>query len=404
MPTSPTAICTVRPARPCYSAVKTGGISWRNPFSSALIRSLGPKSILLVIVILAGWAPVSAMAQDATNTVATDVGLPNAPGIAPPYSASGDTAADQQPTAIISGTVLDTNGNVIQGARVVLTNRTGLGARVLQSGGNGEFTFTGLQPGIFKLTVTGAGMGTYLAPETDLHAGEMRYVSAVVLPVAGASTVVRVNGDRNELAEEQVQIAIDQRVMGILPNFYSTYDWNAPPMGAKQKFQLAFRSVTDPMAFIGAGVLAGMEQGRGVFPGYGQGVQGYAKRYGATYANDASGRILSSAVFPALFHQDPRYFYKGSGGIPSRALYALGAAFVSRGDNGHWQPNYSHVLGCFAAGGLSNFYYPADSRGVSLTLINGLVSIAGHAGNNLLREFFLRGMTSNVPDYRNGKP
>jgi hypothetical protein len=232
----------------------------------------------------------------------------------------------------------------------------------------------------------------------------MRLVSQVVLPMAATATEVRVSGDREELAEEQVHLALEQRVLGILPNFYSTYDWNAPPMESKQKFELAFRAVTDPMAFVGAGALASFQQGTNSYAGYGQGVKGYSKRFGAAYANDVSGRMLSSAVFPALFHQDPRYFYMGSGSFIHRASYAIAGAVICRGDNGRWQPNYSHVFGSFGAGALSNLYYPPGDRGVSLTLVNGLIEVAGHAGNNLLREFVLKGLTSKVPDYANGKP
>jgi hypothetical protein len=247
-------------------------------------------------------------------------------------------------------------------------------------------------------------MGTVVTPEMKLNAGDFRIISPVVLSVAAASTEVRVSGDRDELAEEQVQIAVQQRVMGVFPNFYSSYDWNAPPMGAKQKFQLAFRAVTDPMAFLGAAGVAGAEQLYNVFPAYGGGIQGYSKRYGAAYANDFSGRMFSSAIFPSLFHQDPRYFYKGSGTIRSRALYAISAAVIARGDNGRWQPNYSEIFGNFAAGGLSNVYYPAASRGLSLTITNALIETAGRAGTNLVREFVLRGLTSKVPNYANGKP
>jgi len=247
-------------------------------------------------------------------------------------------------------------------------------------------------------------MGTVIAPEIKLHAGDFRMVPQITLSVAAAASEVRVVGDRDELAEEQVQIAVQQRVMSIFPNFYSSYDWNAPPMGAKQKFQLAFRAVTDPMTFLGAAGVAGAEQFYNVFPAYGGGIQGYSKRYGAAYANDLSGRMFSSAIFPSLFHQDPRYFYRGSGTTRSRALYAISAAVIARGDNGRWQPNYSEILGNFAAGGLSNVYYPSASRGVSLTITNALIETAGKAGTNLVREFLLRGLTSKVPNYANGKP
>lgn len=247
-------------------------------------------------------------------------------------------------------------------------------------------------------------MGTFVLPDIKLHAGDFRIVSQIVLPIAAASTEVRVFADRDQLAEEQVHIAVQQRVLGVFPNFYSSYDWNAPPMGPKQKFQLALRAMIDPMAFAGAAGVAGAEQYYDIFPGYGGGIEGYAKRYGAAYANDFSGRMFSSAIFPSIFHQDPRYFYKGSGSIRSRALYAMSAAFIARGDNGRWQPNYSEILGNFAAGALSNLYYPSASRGMSLTIGNGLIETAGRAGTNLVREFLLKRLTSKVPDYANGKP
>jgi hypothetical protein len=362
------------------------------------------KSAVVGCLILAlGGLATRLTAQQAGVPVVAAVELPDAPGvgIAPePGQAQGATKG----TGIISGTVVDTNGNVIQGARVVLSNRTGTDEREMQSGSNGEFTFYGLPPGFIKLTVTGPGMGTFVSPSIPLHAGEMRIVSEVVLPIASTATNVTVIGDREELAEEQVQIAVEQRVWGVFPNFYSTYDWNAPPMGTKQKYKLAFRSVIDPVSFAGAAGIAGFEQFYNVFPGYGGGVEGYAKRFGAAYANDVSGRMLGSAIFPSLFHQDPRYFYKGTGTVESRAMYAIEAAFIARTDNGRWQPNYSHVLGNFAAGALSNLYYPASSRGLSLTLVNGLVEIAGQAGTNILREFVLKGITTHVPTYANGKP
>ena len=336
--------------------------------------------------------------------MASDQGLPNAPGRGEASWSLAGGSSSVQGSAGISGTVMDSNGDVIPDARVILTPKGGSGERVLTSGANGEFAFARLSPGTFKLTVTAAGMGTYIDPEIRVSPNEMRFVLGIMLPITVAGSSITVSGDRNELAEEQVHLALDQRVLGILPNFYSSYDWHAPPLGTRQKFELAFRSVTDPVAFAGAGALASFEQMNNSFPGYGRGFQGYAKRYGAAYANDFDSRMIGSAVLPSLFHQDPRYFYMGSGGTRKRTLYALSASVICRGDNGRWQPNYSRVLGNFASGGLSNLYYPATSRGVSLTLLNGLVETAGNAGTNLLREFVLRGLTPKVPNYANGKP
>lgn len=107
--------------------------------------------------------------------------------------------------------------------------------------------------------------------------------------------------------------------------------------------------------------------------------------------------MIGSALLPSLFRQDPRYFYKGTGTIRSRALYAIKSAFICRGDNGKPEFDFSHIGGDFAAGSMSNLYYPEPNEGATLILTNGLIEIAGMAGTNLIREFVLRGITSHVP-------
>ena len=240
-------------------------------------------------------------------------------------------------------------------------------------------------------------MGTYVSPEVELSAGQMQFVKKVVLPWSGGVEEVRVYASQEQLATEQVHAEESQRVLGVIPNFYSSFDPNAVPMNAKQKFKLAFRSEIDPVTFAGAAAIAGAEEYRKIYPGYGTGLAGFGKRFGAQYANDFDSRMIGSALLPALFHQDPRYFYKGSGTVRSRAVYAIESAFLCRGDNGKRQIDYSHILGDFAAGGLSNLYYPEPSEGAGLIFTNGLIEIGGMAGTNLLREFVLKGITSHVP-------
>jgi hypothetical protein len=121
-------------------------------------------------------------------------------------------------------------------------------------------------------------------------------------------------------------------------------------------------------------------------------------------ANHVSGYLLGRAIYPSIFHQDPRYFYKGKGTIRSRALYAISAAVVARGDDGRWKPNYSRVLGNFSAAAVSNLYYPASDRGASLVLFNGLAETGADAVSNLIREFLLKRITSHVPEGANGQP
>ena len=355
-----------------------------------------------VALALAGTLFSGADAQQIMNSGAKSQPAKSADRVSSDALASSSPA--QQASCSITGTVLDTTGALVPGATVTLTNRAGSITRSMVSGSNGQFTFDLLPPGDFRVSVTSPGMGTFVSPEIVLTAGDRRDVPEIVLPIASTSADVHVHVTLDQIATEQVHAEEQQRVLGVLPDFYTTYIWNAAPLPAKQKFQLAFRSIIDPVAFLGAGALAGAEQYHNTFPGYGQGADGYAKRFGAAYANDAIGRMIGSAILPSLLHQDPRYFYLGSGSVRSRALYALSRAFICKGDNGRWEPNYSNILGSFAAGGISNLYHPAGDRGVGLTFGNGLIEIAGNAGTNLIREFLLRPLTRNLPVYEKGKP
>jgi Carboxypeptidase regulatory-like domain len=372
-----------------------GAVRWSKPFLVA-------SSILLM---LSGSMCSTALAQQSSSSTAQDGALPDAPQPAQDVSPTGADDLPQTGSGTITGTVLDTNHGVLQGARVTLAGSAGSAGRSVASGTDGQFAFTVLPPDTYKLTVTAPGMSPFSSPPIPLHAGETRIVPTVTLSVSRVLTSVTVTAENKEkLSEEQVQTAVQQRIGGVIPNFYSTYDWNAPPMEAKQKFQLSIRSIIDPVSFLGVAAAAGAEQYKNVFPAYGRGIEGYGKRYGAAMANHISGDLLGRAVYPSIFHQDPRYFYRGKGSIRSRALYAISAAVIARDDDGRWKPNYSRVLGNFSASAISDLYYPASDRGASLVLFNGFAGTGVDAVSNLIREFLLKRITSHVPTGANGEP
>lgn len=319
-------------------------------------------------------------------------------------TAPTDGAPNSDGAGIISGTILDANGDVVQGAHITLTGSGSLSPRIVQSGSDGQFVFDHVSAGVYRLHVTGQEMSPFNSGEIGLKSGQTLIVPAIRLAVTGGVTSVTVEGDPEVLSQEQVRIAVQQRIAGIIPNFYSSYVWNAPPMLAKQKYELSLRSILDPISFATVAGVAGAEQFQNIFPAYGSGLEGYGKRYGAAFANHVSGTLLSRAVYPALFHEDPRYFYKGKGSFMSRALYAMSTAVIARSDSGRWVPNYANVLGNFSAGAISNAYYPAADRGLSLTLLNGLAETGADAASNLIREFMLKGMTNHVPSGANGQP
>ena len=150
----------------------------------------------------------------------------------------------------------------------------------------------------------------------------------------------------------------------------------------------------DPFTFVGVGILAGFQQATNAFPGYGQGAQGYGKRFGADYANVVAGTFIGSAILPSLLKQDPRYFYKGTGSSGSRLLYALANTVICKGDNQRWQPNYSGMIGSFATGGISSLYYPASDRNATQVVIqNSLIRMGETTFANVLQEFVVRKLT-----------
>jgi hypothetical protein len=330
-----------------------------------------------------------------------------------PASTDGQTPS-QQASGSISGTVVDQSGAVIAGARVRLTRpgtdtptvdqpeeNQSLSQDVL-SDGNGEFSFANVSPGAFQLTVTSAGFETKTSSGI-LHSGESCTVPQIALAVATNITDVEVGVSQVEVAEEQMKVEEQQRVLGILPNFYVSYIPDAVPLTSKQKFKLAWKTIVDPFTFVIVGGTAGLQQAQNHFSGYGQGAQGYAKRFGAGYADTVADTFIGAAILPSLLKQDPRYFYKGTGSALSRFLYATANAVVCKGDNGRWQANYSNVLGSLAAGGISNLYYPAQDRnGAGLTLENGAIGIGATAAANVFQEFFIRKLTPK--SHRNAHP
>jgi len=218
----------------------------------------------------------------------------------------------------------------------------------------------------------------------------------VALEVASAMTNVEVTVTRHDIAEDQMHFEEKQRVLGIFPNFYASYIWHAAPLSTGQKFRLALRTSIDPVSIAIPAIIAGTEQSEDTFNGYGQGAQGFAKRFGASYADSVSSAFFAGAILPSLLHQDPRYFYKGTGSIMSRAFYAISTVVICKGDNGRWQPNYSNVFGNLASASLSNAYYPAGNRGARLTIDNWLIGTGSGAIGALFQEFLVKKISRGV--------
>ena len=329
--------------------------------------------------------------------------LPDAPWPQSGGASSDSHTVSTQSAASIAGTVLDAHGIAIPGVQVTLAGQNSPAPSVVTVDSRGAFAFARLLPGTYTVTITLPGGTPSVAAEVALRAGEKRDLPIVTSGTPTSSTTVHVTANMNEVAEAQVKEAEKQRILGVVPNFYTSYIWNSAPMTPRLKFQLALRSSIDPVEIIVDAGVAGAEQWHNTFPGYGPGWEGYGQRFGAAYADTVVGAFVGRAILPTILHQDPRYFYRGSGSIHSRVFYALEQTFVTRGDNGQTEPNYSHFVGNFATAGIANIYRAPSDRTAGLTLENAFVVTAGNAVGNLLREFLSRPFTTNVPAFAKGK-
>jgi hypothetical protein len=303
--------------------------------------------------------------------------------------------------ASIHGVVASKDGELYEGVHVTLTviGRGAPAPRTQSTDSDGVFNFANVSPQPFSLTISSAGFTTQTISGV-LHSGETFDAQTIVLPMAESTSEVQVTASQQDIAVEQFHEEEKQRVLGIIPNYYVSYAPDAPPLTTRQKYSLAWKSSIDPITVLTSAAFAGVEQSENSFSGYGQGAQGYAKRFGAAYADAFIGTYLSGAVLPSLFKQDPRYLYKGTGSKRSRVLYALANAVVCKGDNGHTQFDYSGILGSLAAGGIANLYYPPTNRdGVGLTFKETGLGIAGSAVGNLFQELVIRRLTPRVPRY-----
>ena len=377
----------------------SGEVSLRRNVRGLVLGAAG-LICLSLCVLLVGF-PASAVAQ-VEQPPAIQGEEAGASGGQAAGASAGQQQPDQQLAGNISGTVIVQTGALAVGAQVQLTRDGQSQKQETVTGDNGQFSFANVPPGPFHLTISSPGFGSDEV-SGELSPGQAYIVPEIMLSVATAVTEVRVELSQIEVAQEEVKEQEKQRVLGFIPNFYVTYVPDPAPLTPKLKFQLAFRSVIDPFTFVGVAVLAGIDQAADQFGAYGQGAEGYAKRFGAAYGNVVASTFIGSAILPSLFKQDPRYFYKGTGSTKSRVLYALGNAVICKGDNKKWQFNYSEVIGAFATGAISYTYYPeADRHGVVWE--NGLIKLGESAIAGIFQEFVLRKLTPHLQTHAKAQP
>ena len=289
---------------------------------------------------------------------------------------------------------MDSNGDIIPGASVDLYGPSPADHQSLIANDSAGFEFDHLKKGLsYKVVVTSPGFVKWNSQPIVLDAGQFFILQKVNLTIEGGSTSVTVYSSPVQIATEQVQLEYQQRVLGFIPNFYVVYDKDPAPLTTKLKFQMAMKVSYDPVSVAGILFMASVNQAADR-PAYQQGWLGYGQRVGQEAADSFSDILFGGAILPSLLHQDPRYYYQGTGSTNSRLKHALSAPFICKGDNGKSQINFSSMGGDAISASLTNLYYPSADRGASNTIESFVINTAEREVSALLQEFVLRKLTS----------
>jgi len=311
--------------------------------------------------------------------------------IAAPLSAQSTELANVKAGRIL-GTVVDTTDDPIPGATVVLQGPGGDRLTAVTKD-DGAFEFDQARAAIeYRITVTAEGFADWNS-SVSTEPGRDTTLSDIKLRILAVQRAVTVSYSSKEVAAQQLKVEEHQRVLGFIPNIFVTYEPHPEPLTAKMKFHLAYKGLSHPTFFAFEALWAGVEQAAHT-PDYRQGAEGYGLRFGANLASGSSEALFGNAILPSLLHQDPRYFYRGSGSKGSRAWHAILAPFVCQGDNGKSQPNYSQWGGSLISASLANTYYPSSNRGAGLVFRNFGTNMGLHVVLGLAQEFLLGRFTS----------
>jgi len=367
------------------------------------------RALIAAVLVVVARPPIFAQAVHAavlagTQPNAAREDLPEAPRPASDSGAASSPGASpvHVATATICGTVLDVNGDLVPGATVVLNGASSDDRREVTADDSAAFKFDSVNAGVpYEITVQVKGFTSWTSPAIVLEPSQFLILNDIHVKMEGEATSITVyGGSTEEIAVEQVHLAEQQRVLGFIPNFYVVYDSaNAVPLSTKLKFKLAMRVARDPVSILGVGFMSGIDQAAN-HPDYQQGAAGYGQRFGANAAGAFSDILIGGAILPSLLHQDPRYFYQGTGSTASRTKHALLSPFICRGDNGHRQINFSSVGGDLGATMLSKTYYPSTNRGTGDLMVTFGISEGERMMAAIAQEFILPRFTPSLKKTR----
>jgi hypothetical protein len=216
------------------------------------------------------------------------------------------------------------NEDTVPGATVVLDCPVQTDPRTVVTNGNRFFEFKDVEPGTNYHVTVSAQFANWTSPAVILKPGQYAILTGSKLQIAEGSpqSLWLLRLPPEEMAAEQVKAEEQQRIFGIIPNFYVVYDHDAAPLTTKLNSSSPPKSFSIFFTIVGVAAFAGINQAADN-PNYGRRAKGYSERFGAGCGDGAIDIMVGGAILPSLLHQDPRYCYQGTGTNKSRALHAL---------------------------------------------------------------------------------
>jgi len=195
--------------------------------------------------------------------------------------------------------------------------------------------------------------------------------------------------DQKSPNQQDTEKKKDDRMFYVMPNYLTVEGQSrVPPISWKEKFAITAKGTFDPYEFTIVGVVAAIRQAENAYPAFGQGASGYAKRYGAAFADQVDGNLMVGGVYPTILKTDPRYFRLGKGRLGHRFGYAISRVLITRRDSGGSMFNIPEFMGNATAIAISNVYYPASDRSLTSTFSGWTVQMGIDAFGNELKEFW----------------
>lgn len=168
---------------------------------------------------------------------------------------------------------------------------------------------------------------------------------------------------------------------GQLPNTVS-----APPFTAADKFDYRVVQTFGLRGFVGSGISAAIGQARNSPHEWGQGVQGFADRYGSGFAGNFS-RQTFAFILETAFREDPRYFPSEDKSKKLRAVNAVKQVIICKTDDGKSSFAYARVFSTFGSAQFTNVWQPASTGSVGDGLLRGVIGLGADAAYNFMQEF-----------------